>query len=246
MDYTAALAEQNRLLGELLRTADPATPVPTCPGWTLRMLLTHVGRGDRWAATIIRERAEAPVDIRTVADGRPPEEPGAAGEWLAASVPLLADALAAAGTDTPVWTFTGPKPAAWWVRRRLHESVVHRADAAIALGVSYEVEPELAADGISEWLDVLAGLPEAPQLPDLGSLHLHATEELGAAGEWMIRFDGGRVAWEHGHGKGAVAVRGNAADLLLAAMRRIPADDERLQLIGDGDVWRTWVDRTPF
>jgi hypothetical protein len=54
------------------------------------------------------------------------------------------------------------------------------------------------------------------------------------------------VVWEHGHGKGTAAVRGSAGDLLLAVLRRIPADDERLQLIGDGDVWRTWLDRTPF
>jgi uncharacterized protein (TIGR03083 family) len=250
MDYTAALAEQNRLLVELLRAADPATPVPTCPGWTLRNLLTHVGRGHRWAATIVRERADAPVDIRTVADGRPPEEPAAAGEWLAASVPLVTDAVAMTGADAKVWTFTGPQPAAWWVRRRLHEAVVHRADAAIALGVSYVVDPRLAADGVSEWLDLLTARPadaDAPTLPAGTTLHLHATDDgLDAEGEWMIRLDGDRVAWEYGHGKGDAAVRGSAADLLLALLRRIPADDERLQLIANGDAWRTWLDRTPF
>jgi uncharacterized protein (TIGR03083 family) len=190
------------------------------------------------------------VDIRTVADGRPPEDPDGALKWLAESVPVLADALAATGPDRAVWTFTGPKPAAWWVRRRLQEAVVHRADAAIALGVPYEVEPALAADGVSEWLELLAARPvdaDAPLLSGGTTLHLHATDEgLGEHGEWLVRHEGGRVVWEHGHGKGAAAVRGKAADLLLAVMRRIPADDERLQLIGDGDVWRTWLDRTPF
>jgi hypothetical protein len=57
VDYGAALIEQNRLLADVLLAADPATPVPTCPGWTLLQLLRHVGRGDRWAAQIIRERA---------------------------------------------------------------------------------------------------------------------------------------------------------------------------------------------
>ena len=250
MDYTAAWAEQNSLLGELLRDADLATPVPTCPGWTLQKLLAHVGRGDRWAATIVRDHADGPVDLRTVADGRPPEDPDGALKWLAESVPVLADAVAATGADTPVWTFTGPKPAGWWVRRRLHESVVHRADAATALGLPYEVEPALAADGVSEWLDLLAARPadaDAPLLSGGATLHLHATDDgLGEHGEWLVRLDGGRVVWEHGHGKGTAAVRGSAGDLLLAVLRRIPADDERLQLIGDGDVWRTWLDRTPF
>jgi hypothetical protein len=45
------------------------------------------------------------------------------------------------------------------VRRRPHEATVHRADA-IALGTAFELQAELAADGISEWLGRLA-LPVA-------------------------------------------------------------------------------------
>jgi hypothetical protein len=55
-------------------------------------------------------------------------------------------------------TFVGPRAAAWRTRRRLHETTVHRADAAIAVGAPYELRAELAADGISEWLERLAGL----------------------------------------------------------------------------------------
>jgi uncharacterized protein (TIGR03083 family) len=199
---------------------------------------------------IVRDRADERVDMRAVPGGKPPADVDAAVGWLAESPRLLLDAVAGTGPDVPVWTFTGPRPAAWWVRRRLHESVVHRADAAIALGVPYEVEPELAADGVSEWLDVLAARPvpeDGPALPDGATLHLHATDDgLGAAGEWLVRPEDGRVAWEHGHGKGAVAVRGSAADLLLALLRRIAADDPRLQVLGDAGAWRTWLARTPF
>jgi uncharacterized protein (TIGR03083 family) len=248
MDTATALVEENRRLGELLRTADPATPVATCPGWALKQLLTHVGRGDRWAATIVRERAGERVDIRTVADGKPPADDPVG--WLADSAELLIDAVADTGPDVPVWTFTGPKPAAWWIRRRLHEATVHRADAAIALGVPFVIEPGLAADGVSEWLDILTSrrVPDAgPALPEGATLHLHATDDgLGAAGEWLVRSEGGRVAWEHGHGKGAAAVRGSAADLLQAVLRRIPADDPRLQVLGDAAAWHTWLERTPF
>ncbi len=250
MDPATALVEQNRLLGELLRTADPATPVPTRPGWGLRQLLTQVGRGHRWAATIVRERADAPVDIRTVPDGEPPADPDAAVRWLTDSAALLLDAVAGTGADVPVWTFTGPRPARWWVRRRLHEAVVHRADAALALGVPFPVDPEVAADGVSEWLEQLTARPvpdAGPALPEGATLHLHATDDgLGADGEWLVRDEAGRVAWEHGHGKGAAAVRGTSADLLQAVMRRIPADDPRLQVLGDEKAWRTWLERTPF
>jgi uncharacterized protein (TIGR03083 family) len=250
MDVATALVEENRLLGELLRTADPQTPVPTCPGWGLRQLLTHVGRGDRWAAMIVRERADSRVDLRAVPDGKPPAEPDDAVRWLADSTTLLLDAVATTGADVPVWTFTGPRPAAWWVRRRLHESVVHRADAALALGVPYEVEPALAADGVSEWLDLVAVRPipdDGPALADGVTVHLHATDDgLGADGEWLVRGEAGRVVWEHGHGKGAAAVRGSAATLLQAVLRRVPADDGRLEVLGDEAAWRTWLERTPF
>jgi uncharacterized protein (TIGR03083 family) len=248
MNPADALVDENLRLGELLATADPEVPVPTCPGWTLRQLLTHVGRGDRWAAMIVRDRAQERVDIRTVPDGKPPADDPVG--WLAGSARLLVDAVAATGPDVPVWTFTGPKPAAWWIRRRLHEATVHRADASIALGVPFTIEPVLAADGVSEWLDVLASrpVPEAgPALADGATLHLHATDDdLGTDGEWLVRSADGRLAWEHGHGKGAVAVRGSAADILQAVMRRIPADDPRLQVLGDETAWRTWLERTPF
>lgn len=248
MDYAAALIDQNRMLGELIRSADPTTPVPSCPGWTLRELVTHVGRGDRWAATIVAERSDRPVEIRTVADGKPPTDPDEAIEWLGRSAQQLVDAVAAAGAEDRVWTFTGPKPAPWWVRRRLHEATVHRADAAIASGVAYELAPALAADGISEYLDLLSLRTSGPQPLDAGrSLHLHATDEgLGEFGEWVVTATDPGVTWEHGHAKATVAVRGSAADLLLAILRRIPMGEGRIQVIGDESVFSRWLERTGF
>ncbi|GLZ41851.1 maleylpyruvate isomerase family mycothiol-dependent enzyme [Actinokineospora sp. NBRC 105648] len=244
MDHTTAWTEQNTRLVELVRPADPAAPVPTCPEWTIRQLVAHVGRGDRWSTAIVRGGEF--VHPRDVPGGKPPEDPDGAADWLAQGPALLAEAVAEAGPDTPVWTFTGPKPAAWWLRRRLHEAVVHHADAAIALGAPYVVEPAVAADGISEWLDLLvAGSAKRtgpPLLAEGQSLHLHATDEgLGTAGEWLARPG---PEWEHGHGKGTVAVRGPAADLLLALMRRRPADS--VEVHGDAQVFETWLAGTPF
>lgn len=239
------MIEQNRLLAEIARTGDPSTPVPTCPRWTLRQLVAHVGRGDRWAAIMIRERSTSPLDIRTVPDGKPAD--GDAVEWLQAGARMLIDAVGTAGPDAPVWTFTGPKPAAWWIRRRLHESTVHRADAAHAVGVDYALEPELAADGVSEYLDLVAVRPAAagPAPLDPGvTLHLHATDDgLGTAGEWVVRGGDAGVGWEHGHVKATTAVRGSATDLLLGLLRREPI---AVEILGDDRVWTTWHERTAF
>ncbi|MFP5022361.1 maleylpyruvate isomerase family mycothiol-dependent enzyme [Pseudonocardia phyllosphaerae] len=246
----AALVTENDLLAELLAGADLTLEVPTCPGWTLQQLLRHTGRGHRWAAQMVASGATEALDPRDVAGGKPPaDDPATGAQWLRDGAGELLDAVDAAGPDAPVWTFTGPKPAAWWIRRRLHEATVHRADAAIALGVPFEIDPAVAADGVSEWLGLLAARPagDEPPLADGASLHLHATDDgLGHDGEWMIRGEGGRVVWEHGHGKGDAAVRGRAADLLQGTLRRIPADDDRLQVLGDAGVWTTWLARTGF
>jgi uncharacterized protein (TIGR03083 family) len=249
MDYVAALLEQNELFGGLFRDADPSTPVPTCPGWTMQQLFRHVGRGDRWAAQIVRDRMEDYLDPRTVRDGKPPSDPDGAIEWLHGGARALVDAIADVGEDTPAWTFLGPRPAAWWVRRRLHEATVHRADAALTLGVPYDLAAPLAADGITEWLDRLAAEQwnGRPAPLDTGvTLHLHATDDVDSAGEWMIRGGEDGMSWEHGHDKGTTAVRGPAVDLLLALLRRRSAADAGVQIIGVQEVWTTWLDRTPL
>ncbi|EUA92582.1 hypothetical protein I551_0933 [Mycobacterium ulcerans str. Harvey] len=130
--------------------------MPSCPGWNLGQLFRHVGRGDRWAAQIVRDRLNSFLDPRNVAGGKPPAAVDDAIAWLQDGAQLMVDAVEQAGAETPVWTFLGPRPAHWWVRRRLHEVVVHRADAAIALGQQFVLEPEIAADGISEFLERIA------------------------------------------------------------------------------------------
>ena len=81
MDFRAALLEQTRAFGEVIRSGDPSTPVQTCPGWTLNQLFRHVGRGHRWAAQIVAEHRAQPLDPRDVRDGKPPDDPDAAIAW---------------------------------------------------------------------------------------------------------------------------------------------------------------------
>src|SRR5690606_31895826 len=132
VDFRAALLEQTRAFGDLIRPADPATPVPTCGEWTLKQLYRHVGRGNRWAAQIISERRNQPLDPREVRDGKPPDDHDAAIEWFQRGAQMVIDAVDHVGADARVWTFIGPRPAGWWIRRRVHETAVHRADAALA------------------------------------------------------------------------------------------------------------------
>ena len=251
IDYPAALLEQNRLLGELIRASDPTTPVPSCPGWTLQQLMRHVGRGDRWAAQMISDRATTGLDPRQVRDGKPPDDLGGAIEWLHGSARAVPDAVNRTGTDIPIWTFLGPRPSAWWIRRRLHESTVHRADAALALGIGYRLDAALAADGVSEWLDLFAGMSARSSqqpLADGVRLHLHGTDpEPDTGGEWTVEGIGNSVSWSTGHTDGAaVALRGPSVGLLLALTRRQAPDEAGVELLGDTAIWTNWLASTPF
>jgi uncharacterized protein (TIGR03083 family) len=245
--YREALIAENAKLAALVAEADHATPVPTCPGWDLTKLLRHVGRGHRWAATMIETRATRGLDPREVPGGKPPADLDGTVSWLRDSAAALPAAVDAVGSDSPVWTFTGPQPAEWWIRRRLHEETVHRADALLALGREVDLDPELAADGLSEWLDLLVARGDIS-----ADLHLHATD---VEGEWTIRPDGDGLAWEpgggargtdhqHGHGKAAAAVRGPAAQLFLAIVRRMPLDG--LEVFGERKAVEDFLADTPF
>lgn len=236
VDHATQLCDEITAFADVVFGADLATPVPTCPEWTLNQLYRHVGRGIRWAARNVTNRLDGPADPKTVPDGKPPAEPEAARQWVIDGAQVLLAAVAKARPDTEVWTFGGPRPAAWWVRRWTHEVAVHRADAAIAVGADFTLAPEWAADALSEWFDLLT-----PRLAELGSktVHLHATDEgLGQTGEWTLR-DG---TWRHEHGKGDVALRGPATELLLVTTRRRPVEQTAIQVFGDDDVLRAWSD----
>lgn len=249
--YYAALTDQAERLADAMHAADRDRPVPTCPDWNLGQLAAHVGREHRWAATIVERRAQQRVDLRALPDVTLPAEPAERAEWLRSGAIRLVDAVRAAGPDATVWNWAGGGPAEFWARRMVHETAVHRADAELALGRPFILDPELAADGISEWLALLRSPRMSDRardlLPDGQLLHLHATDDvLGPAGEWLVRGSRSGIAVEHGHGKGDVALRGPAVELLLVIMRRRPASDARVELLGNAALLDAWLAHTAF
>ncbi|ARX86693.1 hypothetical protein SMD44_06165 [Streptomyces alboflavus] len=140
-----------------LKDADLSTPVPSCPGWTVNQLVRHLGHGYRWAETTIRTRAAAPPPDTEMRDlsAYAGEDPAVLAPWLRESAAGLTDALRAAGPGAPVWTPVPGETSGFFARRFAHESLVHRADAALALGIDFTVLDEaVAVDAVDEWMEL--------------------------------------------------------------------------------------------
>ncbi len=252
--YFAEIEVSTAGLTDILAEHDLSLPIPTCPEWTLRQLVTHVGRAHRWAAEITRTRSDAFIPFREVPDGKLPADRAEQCAWLRAGAARIVEAVQEADGDL-VWTFTGRAPAGFWIRRMAHETLVHRADAQLAAGTEPEpaIQAEVAADAIDEWLMLLTGGfagnadDRAKALPAGAVLHIHATDDgLGGRGEWTIRHDAAGLTVEPGHGKGDAALTGPAASLLLVLMRRRPVPDPAVTVYGDSALVAGWLASTAY
>ena len=102
-------------LADLASGADLTRQVPTCPDWTMRQLITHVGRAHRWATAIVATRATEPIPFREVPDGKLPGDQREHADWLRGGAARLVEAVEAAG-DEQVRTSARARPvyrAAW-------------------------------------------------------------------------------------------------------------------------------------
>jgi len=253
--YCAEIVAQADLLRGAITGADLTARVPSCPDWNAGQLVRHLGGAQRWAAEAVRRRVTEPFaeDFRDLS-AYASEDPDVVGPWLEAGAQELAATLRAAGPGTAMWT---PVPAGttdFYARRFTHETAMHRADAVLALGQDYALDPVIAADGIDEWL-ALGSLPVMaeyfPALLELlgpgRTIHLHATDTpAGAGAEWVVDLTGDWLAWRRAHEKSAVAVRGPVAELLLLIYRRRAPGSGAVEILGDAGLLDFWLDHVGF
>ncbi|HKS52176.1 MAG TPA: maleylpyruvate isomerase family mycothiol-dependent enzyme [Pseudonocardiaceae bacterium] len=242
--YLDALTAQSALLAEALAGADLELRVPTCPEWTLRQLVEHLGLVHRGVTGIVSRRVTTKPDADTPRVTVPDDADGLR-TWLVDGARELVEAIRSVDPQTSIWSSA---------RRMAHETAVHRADVELALGRDFTLDADLAADAISEWLSLLSRPQAMEYRPELAALrgdgqilHLHSTDPgLGEAGEWVVRRTPSGPVWEHGHFKGDVAVRGPVVSLLLVMMRRISPSDASITVLGDAGMLEHWLEHTRF
>jgi uncharacterized protein (TIGR03083 family) len=237
IDHVAHLRREADTLAEVVRTAPLDAPVPACPGWDLARLVRHVGRIYRSTALTTRTGMQpAREDVPL-----PPEDADEVPAWFAESADIVVASFDGLDLDAPSWNpFGAPGGMGFWPRRMALETMVHRWDAEEAAGRTTALDPELAADGVLEALQVYLSLQVArSDVPaPSGTLHLHATD---TPGEWTLRGEDGRLVVDVGHAKGDAAARGTAEDLLLVLWGRRPLDQSGIEVFGDRAVFDAWM-----
>ncbi|MFF9479356.1 maleylpyruvate isomerase family mycothiol-dependent enzyme [Streptomyces sp. NPDC014733] len=243
-EFVEALRLDGALLAAAAEEAGPEAPIPACPEWRMRDLVTHVGRVHRWATRYVTEGLEQP--------SAPEAAPDLADEelvpWLREGHHRLVVALHEAPDSLTAWTFLpAPSPLAFWARRQAHETAIHRADAQQALGATLTPLPRaFAADGIDE---ILAGVHSQKRsrvrTTEPKTLRVRATDAADA--EWTVQLSEApprtvRTSGEHAGTEAGepadLSVEGPAETLYLTLWNRAPWKD--LTVKGDESLVRLW------
>jgi uncharacterized protein (TIGR03083 family) len=234
--YLDALRRDSTALVAAARRADPAAAVASCPGWSPEDLAWHIGEVHWFWASVVRDR------ISPDAYAEPERPPTAEGvfDFAGEAARLLEEALARTDPETPVWTWSEQHNAGFVIRRMAQETAVHRVDAERAAGGDHRIDPDLAADGVDEFLTHFLRWVADDAQPVGGSVHLHCAD---APGEWTVSIGAdGSTTVVREHSKGDAALRGDAHDLLMVLWRRAPLDS--VEVIGDRGVAERFVART--
>jgi uncharacterized protein (TIGR03083 family) len=214
--------------------------------------MRHVDGGLRWATEIVATRATAPppdVALRDLS-GFTDEDPSQLHGSLTEAAAQLQRTLTDAGPDAQMWCPVEGGGSGFYARRFTHETAIHRADSAIALGVEYLLDTDVAIDGVDEWLE-LGCLPfhfdVHPWMRELlgpgRTIGLHATD---TDVDWLLDFTGDVISWCRSDGAASADIRGSVTDLLLTIYRRMPLDRGHILVSGDAGLVDFWLERVGF
>jgi uncharacterized protein (TIGR03083 family) len=234
-------------------------PIPSCPGWIMATLISHMIEMNVNRLGLVRERPNPfpmdnfdtwglPASLKDWFSGErldPNSAPSGLVELYEETTADLGTALWALEPSEPVSSWwKADQTAGFWQRRMAHETTIHRWDAQSAYGSPEPADDELAADGIDETFEIMLAVrrkwADNPRQGSGETFHFHRTD---GKGEWLLHFDPEGPVVTREHAKGDVAVRGSASDLLLFLWRRIPAD--RLEVYGDAALLPRYFELVP-
>ncbi len=236
--YLSAMQSETARVAAAVDGRDPAEPVPACPDWTLRDLVTHIGTGHRLSTAVVRARASgAPGSYRLI---DAPDDPRQWTAWLTEGAAGMVAAISEQGFDTPVWTWVPQhQTTGFWARRMLHDLIIHRFDAE----PGGDLDEDLAVDGVADILLCCATLSRRDPSPMTGLRGDGETLQFsdGKHG-WHVTLAPDGATWRPGTAPADVRLDAPALELLLVLNRRRPPGEST----GDRALLQRWVDNTRF
>jgi len=242
-DMIALIEDRSAALRSAAADAGMTARVPGCPDWSVHDLVAHLGEVHLfWAADVAAGPAAGPPADEVVGDTLPQ---GDLLTWSARATAGLVDALRAAGPERGCWAWWGaggaPMTAGAVARHQVQEAAVHAFDAQQAAGVAGPLPPDVAADGVGEYVTV--ELPSNGPWPhDPARVLLDA----GAGGTWVIGLgpDGAhpdRLTGPAGASdRVAATITTTPSDFVLVVYRRLPP--AALGVTGDARVVERLLD----
>jgi uncharacterized protein (TIGR03083 family) len=227
--YVDALRGEVARVGALAATADFDLPVPHCPGWQVETLLGHLGGVHRWVTEVVRtgKRADQPTS---------PERADLL-EWFDTGAATLLTTLTQSDQQRGCWSFAPPHQVSFWSRRQVQETLVHRWDLELALGLHVRGDPELAADGIDEVIAMF--FPRQVRLGRQAPLtEAMAVVDAQSGRRWLVTGDGTATDATATDSAADVTVTGDAVPLLLLLWKRLDLAASDLRVDGDAEIAR--------
>lgn len=226
MDYSAyvgLVSEDGTRLADVA-VGNLPKPVPTCPGWTVHDLVSHVAE--------VYEHKMACTRLQRAPEPWPPEWPSDRDpvEWLRDAHERLLQMFASSTPRTPSATWWPPdQTVGFWARRMAQETAVHRVDAESAIGALEPVDTELATDGADEILTRMLAGDWSDEPDDTADGQRIAVSTGGRT--WRVTLERESVGVSEESGDAEATLDGDPSDVLLWLWGRLP--DERVQRSGD-------------
>ena len=214
-----------------------AASVDCCPGWNMADLVWHIRRVHYFWGSMVEGLLDDPDRVPEIE--RPTDDDLLLADYRTGVV-RMAEILNGADQTARIWTWSHQKDVAFVTRHQVQETAVHHWDAETAAGKRIQIEPDVAADSVDEFLEhsTPGHFPDAEPLS--GSVHLHASD---TQGEWVIKEDEDRkLSIVRGHEHSDVALSATASDLLLILYRRFPPNQQAVH--GDRSLLGRFLDRT--
>jgi uncharacterized protein (TIGR03083 family) len=240
LGYCDLLAVEVERFASVIDCQPTGVAVPGCPGWCLGDLTKHLGTVHRWAEHLVRVRAQGRISHQDMGLGAPEES----ADWLRAGGEALLATLRSADPGAPMWAWGADQHVRFWSRRQLHETLVHRMDAELALGRVPEASPAVAADATDEFL---ANLPSAARFsPKVAELRGNGTRLVFRAtdterGWWVTLQPGGFEVSPAPTGPPDATLAGPAVTLLLVLYRRLPVTEDGIVVTGERAAVERWL-----